>query len=115
MSRLSVCKISCIRLKAYVRYVNASCSREGQVVASTHRVGANRQLIANFLPTADRSVLIELTCQLIAQSSVGCAGPHRAMDLLSRFNSAHTVTSVGNRQRPHHGGTHARRIRSTPT
>src|SRR5512135_2718928 len=78
-------------------------------------LAANRQLIANFLPTADRSVLIELTCQLIAQSSVGCAGPHRAMDPLSRFNSAHRVTSVGNRQRPHHGGTHARRIRGTPT
>src|SRR3954463_1063145 len=75
---------------------------------------ADRQLIAQFFPTADRSVLVGTTRQLIAPLSVVCACLHRAMRLPPRLSPAR-VTSVGNRQRPHHGGTHARRIHGTPT
>src|SRR5262245_61214379 len=55
-----------------------------------------------------------MTRPLIAQFSVGWACFPRALDLLPLFCPTR-VTSVGNRQRPHHGGTHARRIRGTPT
>src|SRR5271166_6528692 len=65
-------------------------------------LGANRQLIAHLLPTADRSVFVEANRQLIAQFSVGCACLHRAMGLLPLLSPAR-VNSVGNRQRPHHG------------
>src|SRR5512142_687736 len=37
------------------------------------------------------------------------------MSLLPLISPAIRVTTVGNRQRPHHGGTHARRIHGTPT
>src|SRR5512147_1916817 len=75
---------------------------------------ATRQLIAHLLPTADRSVFVEATRQLIAPFSVGCACFCRVIDLLLLLCPAR-VTSVGNRQRPHHGGPHARRICGTST
>src|SRR6516165_9815214 len=77
-------------------------------------IGADRRLIAHLLPTTDRSVSIRATRWLIATFSVGCAWSHYAAVPLSPFSSAR-VTSVGNRQRPHHGGSHAGRIRGTPT
>src|SRR5262245_32799449 len=77
-------------------------------------VGANRQLIALFSPTADRSVSVAANRQLIAPFSVGSACLCRVLSRLPSPGPA-TVTSVGNRQRPHHGGSHARRIRGTAT
>src|SRR5262249_49145204 len=51
--------------------------------------------------------------QLIAPLPGGQACLPRAPG--RRFPRPVRVTSVGNRQRPHHGGTHARRVRGTPT
>src|SRR5215467_4744867 len=69
---------------------------------------ANRQLIAHLFPTVDRSLFVESNRQLIAPFSVGSR-------YLPLTLSSARVTSVGNRQRPHHGGTYARRIGGTPT
>src|SRR5262249_50242197 len=74
---------------------------------------AGRQLIAHVLPTADRSVSLVANRQLIAPLPGGQACLPRAPG--RRFPRPVRVTSVGNRQRPHHGGTHARRVRGTPT
>src|SRR5262249_44803468 len=64
---------------------------------------AGRQLIAHVLPTADRSVSLVANRQLIAPLPGGQACPPRAPG--RRFPRPVRVTSVGNRQRPHHGGT----------
>src|SRR5262245_46667534 len=75
---------------------------------------ANRQLIAHLLPTADRSLFVRPNRQRIALPAVGPACLQRALRPLSPLPPAR-VPSVGNRPRPHHGGTHARRICGTPT
>src|SRR5262249_59320089 len=75
---------------------------------------ANRQLIALLLPTSDRSLFVKPIRQWIALPCVGPACLQRALRPLSPLPPAR-VPSVGNRPRPHHGGTHARRICGTPT
>src|SRR5262249_21148337 len=47
--------------------------------------------------------------------SVAVARPPRGAWGTSPCSARARVTSVGNRRRPHHGGTHARRIHGTPT
>src|SRR5262249_15164805 len=75
---------------------------------------ANRQLIALFLPTADHSVIVASGRQRTAPLTVGSASRRRPVGPWA-LRAPARVTSVGNRPRPHHGGTHARRIHGTPT
>src|SRR5437868_3309639 len=65
-----------------------------------------RQLIAQFL--ADRTASSSLSSVAVL-SAVGMASGRRRSEWLAR------VTSVGNRWRPPHGGTHERRIQRTAT
>src|SRR5262245_2075458 len=84
------------------------------IFASSRCFGANRQLIALFLPTADHSVIVASGRQRTAPLTVGSAGRRRPVGPWA-LRAPARVTSVGNRPRPHHGGTHARRIHGTPT
>jgi hypothetical protein len=75
---------------------------------------ASRQRIANMFPPAHRSAWGSMSHQCIAQTSGGCTRSVRA-SIRCHIPSPARVTSVGNRQRPHHGGTHEGRIHRTPT
>src|SRR3954462_1163068 len=79
-----------------------------------HWLGANRQRIANLFPPTHRSAWGSMNHQGIAQTPGGCTRSVRA-SILSQIPSPARVTSVGNRQRPHHGGTHEGRIHRTST
>src|SRR5579871_1184305 len=105
--RLVISQINVVRVQTVI----GACVRQ---VVDDPRIVANRQLIVPFFPTADRSVFVESNRLLIVPLAVGYVCFWCAMGLL-RLLPPSRVPSVGNRQRPHHGGTHARRIYRTPT